>query len=92
MSSLLKGILILLFFSLLIGLISLLPSTSDYPLDPMFASGVATIFGYYFAWSSVFTCLNTLLALSLLSIGLVLVFAIAKFVMWVISFTSRLVG
>jgi len=92
MSLLTKAVVIVLFYSFVVAIIALLPSVQDYPLSPAFASSLAVIFGYLFAWSSVFTCINSLLSIALISIGLELAIWIWQVNQWVINFTARLIA
>ena len=92
MTLLTKSLGVVLFFSLVVILFALLPSTSEYPLPSEFSSSLIVIFSYYFAWSSVFTALNTLLTCTLLVLGFELGIFIWKIVTWVIGFVSRIVA
>jgi len=92
MSLVVKALVYVLFFSLLVVLIALLPLTSAYPLPPEFASSLTLIFGYYFAWSSVFTVLNTLLVCAGLGIGLELVIWVFGILKWIAGIVARFVG
>jgi len=92
MSMLTKAILISLFATLVIVLFGLLPSTTDYPLPPEFATSLATIMGYTFAWASVFTCLYTLITVAVLGIAMEIAIFLWKVVSWIITFTSRFVA
>lgn len=92
MSLLVKGLMIALFFSLVIVGITLLPSTADYPLPSEFSSSLTLVFGYYAAWSSVFTVLNTLFICAGLGLGLELAIWIWRAVSWFIGIVARMVG
>jgi len=92
MSLLTKGIMTILFFGLIVALISSLPLIADHPLDPLYATAITIIFGYLFAWSSVFTAINYLLFAALATIGLELGILLWHFVRWIIGFVSRFIG
>lgn len=74
----------------LIGLIALLPSTTDYPLDPSIATSLTIIMGYVSAWTSIFWAINILFGVALLGIGLELILWVAKKVIWIIGWAARL--
>jgi len=90
MSAALKVGLIILAFSLLMGLIALLPSTDQYPLPPAFATSVAVVFAYVFAWVGVFWFISIWWWIALLTIGLELSIWIAKKVIQIFSWLARL--
>jgi len=92
MTLLSKAIIYVLVFSAIVVIMALLPSTTDYPLPPQFASSITVVFGYYYAWSSVFTALNTLFICATFGIGLELVIFIYKVVTWVIGIIARIAG
>jgi len=90
MSLLTKGLMIGIFFTLLVSLIALLPSVSDYPLPPQIALSLTIILGYVFAWTSVFWFINIWFAIALLSIGFELAIWTAKKVIWITTWVARL--
>jgi len=83
---------VLLFFALIIGLIALLPDTTDYPLPPQVAASLTVVLGYAFAWGDFFWFIPVWFYLALLTIGLELSLWLARKVMWIIGFISRLVA
>jgi len=92
MSAALKAFLIIAFFSLVVALLALLPTTADYPLPPSITTGIVTFMGYYFAWAKVFTFLNTLFFFFVLTLFLDIYTWTAKLIMWIIGIVARFVG
>jgi len=92
MTILSKAIIVILAFSTFVGLLALLPDASDYPLPPEAAAALQVILGNVFAWSSVFSVINTLWALVLLTFGFELAVWTWKVVQWVIGIMARFVG
>jgi len=92
MSLLTKGFVAIIFFSTLVALIALLPSVNDYPLPAIFNTSLTLIFGYYFAWTGLFTCLNILFWSATFSIGLDLVIWIWNTVRGIIGWVARMIG
>jgi len=100
MTLLTKGIIFILFLALLAGLIALLPdaqcaplqTTGCYPLPPQVATSITIILGYVFAWAGVFWFLNIWFALALITIGFELIVWVAKKIIWIIGWVSRLVA
>jgi len=90
MSAALKVALILLVFSLLIGLLALLPDTSAYPLPPQFAASLAVYVAYAFAWINVFWFISVWWYIILLNLGLQLTIWIAKQVLRIMSWLVRI--
>jgi len=90
MSAALKVGLIILAFSLMMGLIALLPDTTQYPLPTEFSTSVAVVLAYTFAWVGVFWFISAWWWAMLLTIGLELTIWIAKQVMRVFSWLARL--
>jgi len=80
------------FFSLVITLIALLPSTTDYPLPSAITQGIVIIIGYYYAWAQVFTFLEVLFVFFVLTLFFEIYLWLAKVVLWVIGFVARFVG
>jgi len=92
MTLIVKGIVWVLFFSLIVSLLALLPSTADYPLPDVISQGVTLVVGYYFAWAQVFTFLDWLFYFFILSIFIEVYVWIAKAIMWTLGLVARLVG
>jgi len=92
MSLVSKAIITVIFFSLVVTLIALLPSTTDYPIPTAVTQGVTLIIGYYYAWGQVFTFLNVLFLFFVLSLFLEVYLMIARIVIWIIGFVARFVG
>jgi len=92
MSILSKAIITAVFLGLVVALIALLPSVDQYPLPPSIVSGIVLIVGYYFAWSHVFTFLNTLFFFFVLTMFIEIYVWTAKVVLWVIGIVARFVG
>jgi len=92
MSSALKIGLILLVFSLMMGLIALLPDTSQYPLPPEFSISLAVVLAYTFAWVGVFWFISAWWWAMLLTIGLELTIWIAKQVLRIFTWLTWLFG
>jgi len=92
MSLVSKAVITVIFFSLVVTLIALLPSTTDYPLPTGVNQGITIIVGYYYAWANVFTFLNVLFLFFVLSIFIDIYMWIARVVLWIIGFVSRFVG
>jgi len=87
-----KAVITVVFFTLIVALIALLPSVTDYPIPPSVLSGIVLIVGYYFAWSHVFTFLNTLFFFFVLTMFIEIYVWTAKVVLWVIGIVARFVG
>jgi len=92
MSLLVKASVTVIFFSLIVTLIAFLPSTTDYPIPTAVSQGITLIIGYYYAWAQVFTFLNVLFVLFVLSMFLEIYIMIARIVLWIIGIVSRFVG
>jgi len=92
MSLITKGIVWVLFFSLIVSLLALLPSTDDYPLPSAITDGITVIVGYYFAWAEVFDFLNWLFFFFMLTLFIEVYIWIAKAVMWTLGLVARLTG
>jgi len=93
MSLLTKALMIAAFFALIIALIFQLPLVADHPLDPSFSIAITTIYGYYFVWSQVFTALNYVFLLALLSLNLELLIVAWRFIAWILgSLAARITG
>jgi len=92
MSAALKVGLIILTFSLIIGLIALLPSTDQYPLPSEFSTSIAVVVAYVFAWVDVFWFISVWWWIALLTIGIELTIWIAKQVIRITSWVVRLFG
>jgi len=92
MSLLTKAIITVLFFSLIVSLIALLPSTADYPLPSAVNQGIVLVIGYYYAWAQVFTFLQTLFLFFVLTLFLDIYLWITSVVLWVIATVARFVG
>jgi len=90
MSAALKVGLILLTFSLLMGLIALLPDTTQYPLPPEFATSLGVYVSAAFAWVGVFWFISAWWWIMLLNIGLELTIWIARQVIRITSWIVRL--
>jgi len=90
MTAAIKVGLILLVFSLIIGLIALLPSTDQYPLPAEFTTSVAIVFAYVFAWVDVFWFISVWFWIMLLTLGLELTIWIAKQVIRIIGWLVRI--
>jgi len=90
MTALVKAGLVLLCFSLIVALIALLPSTTDYPLPTEFSSSITLIIGYAFAWVGVFWFLSVYWWMMLLNFGLELSIWIAKQVLRIIGWAVRM--
>jgi len=87
-----KALVTTIFFSLVVALIALLPSTTDYPIPSAVTQGVTLIVGYYYAWAQVFTFLQTLFLFFVLTLFYQVYLMIARIVLWIIGFVSRFVG
>jgi len=70
------------FFSAVVVGINLLPTTSQIPISPEFATSISTIYGYLFAWNSVFP-FDTLILCASLALGLELAMFIWSMIRWV---------
>jgi len=92
MSLITKGIVTVIFLSLIVFMIALLPSTTDYPLPTAVTQGITIIVGYYYAWAQVFTFLQTLFVFFVLTLFIEIYIWISKVVLWVIGFVARIVG
>jgi len=92
MSILTKALVTAAFLALVVSLIALLPSVNDYPLPSSITNGMVVILGYYFAWSSVFTFLNTLFFFFTLTLFIEIYIWIAHVIMWIIGIVARFVG
>jgi len=90
MTALVKGILVLIVFSLIVSLIALLPSTEQYPLPPEFNTSIVLIVGYAFAWVNVFWFLSAYWWMMLLNFGLELTIWLAKQVLRIIGWAVRM--
>lgn len=86
-----KIITVVIFFSLIVGLIGLLPSTTDYPLNPTISTGITLIMGYYYAWALTFTFLQTLFVFFMLTLAIQIYIMVARIGMWIIGFVARFV-
>jgi len=84
MSLLTLAFIIPIFFSAVIVILNLLPTTAQYPLPTEISSSLTLILGYAFAWNSIFP-LDTLLTVALISIGLELAIFTWKIIRWVIG-------
>jgi len=92
MSIAIKAILIFLFFSLIVVFFSMLPLVSDYPLDPLFASSVAIIIQYTYAWISIFWAINYLMYCVLLSLSIEVALFLWRLASWVVGLVARMIG
>jgi len=92
MSAIGKVFSVIAFFALVMFLVALLPSTTDYPLPTGVTQGITLVVGYYFAWAGVFTFLNVLFLFFVLSLFIEIYVWIAKVVMWIIGFVARFVS
>jgi len=92
MTALLKGLIIILFFSAVIVLFSLLPSTDQYPLDPTFRVALLYMMGYTFAWGTMFPAIFALFSIAILMIAIEVIDWIWSTVRFVIGIGVRLFG
>lgn len=92
MSILNKALVVILFYALILALVALLPSVNDYPLPVAVVNGIVTVLGYYFAWSGIFTFLNTLFFFFTLTMFIEIYIWIAHVNLWIIGVVSRMVG
>jgi len=85
MSLLTKAIVTVIFIGLFVAAIYSLPSTQQFPLPPEFATSLALIIGYTFAWAQVFTCIQTLMACAIVAMSIEIVVWLWKASAWVIG-------
>jgi hypothetical protein len=95
-----KGLMLILFSTVLLTVIALLPSatcdtislTGCYPLPTAILVSLNVIFGYTFAWATVFNFIIIWFALALISIGFEALIWVAKKVVWIIGLAARLLS
>lgn len=93
MTLLTKLIVIAAFSALVVAIVFALPSVEDYPLNSAFTTALTTIFGYLYAWSSVFTAINTLLLCAITGMFIELMIVAWNIASWVLTrLVARMIG
>jgi len=82
-------------FTVFIALVTLglniLPTTAAYPLPAAFGTSLHTVLAYYYAWSSVFTVLSTLVICAGLGITVELSIFVWRIIKWLLRFFNVVV-
>jgi len=92
MSMATKGLVLVLFFASLIGLVALLPSTETYPLPGSISTALTVLVYYYFQWATVFWFLTVLWYFFVLTVALEAIIWIATKVLQVVSWAARILS
>jgi len=84
MSLLTLGVLMLLFFSFLVGGFALLPDASLHPVPDSLASSIYTIYAYYASFNNILP-VRELLDLFLLTVSVEIAIWFWRFIRWIIG-------